>query len=367
LVSGKERSLYRAEAKKGVSKYGATNSRGVVRGKGLNEQENSLLNELVSLGLSKSTWSNYRTAERMLEKCCEEKGIQLKLPLAEEVIMKFVLWLAGERGLSNGTISVYLSGLKHMHTVRGVEAPLIRTEQVDLLLKGVANKQATEKREKEEKGRKPITPDLLRLIKARINESEFSRSDKRMLWAVCTITYFGAFRSNELLCRDVCTFDPVFALCTQDVRVEEGTGDGPMLRFKIKAPKESKMGRSVIVDVFQSIEELCPVRAFKRWREGGATWEHNQPVFRWQDGRPLTSAKLNSILRERLEGYVDDARCFSSHSFRIGAASMMGQLGYGDSDIMALGRWSSRAFESYVKLPRAKRVRVADQFSKNIK
>jgi Phage integrase SAM-like domain len=367
IVSGIGGGLFRAEAKKGVSKYGATNSGGVARGSGLNEQENEILNELVSLGLSKSTWSNYKTAERMLKKCCEEKGMQFSLPVTEEVVMKFVLWLAGDRKLSSGTISVYLSGLKHMHTVRGLNAPVIRSDQVDLILKGLSNKIVTEKRETGVQGRKPITPDLLRLIKARVNESSYDKRDKRMLWSICSLTFFGAFRSNELLCREVSGFDPAFELCTQDIRIEEMAGGEQVLRVNVKAPKESKEGKSVVVDVFQSVEELCPVRAFRKWRECSSVWEYNQPVFRWQSGRPLTPAKLNEVLRERLKGFVEDEQCFSSHSFRIGAASMMGQLGFGDSDIMALGRWSSRAFEGYVRLPRTKRMGAASQFSKEIR
>jgi hypothetical protein len=91
-------------------------------------------------------------------------------------------------------------------------------------------------------------------------------------------------------------------------------------------------------------------------------------MFRWQDGKPLSSARLNSVLRELLEGFVEgDVRGFSTHSFRIGAASVMGSLGYGDEDIMALGRWSSRAFEGYVKLPRAKRMMAARQFARELR
>jgi len=40
-------------------------------------------------------------------------------------------------------------------------------------------------------------------------------------------------------------------------------------------------------------------------------------------------------------------------------ASMMGALGYDDEDIQAVGRWSSRAFEEYLMLPRTKRMAIA--------
>jgi hypothetical protein len=38
---------------------------------------------------------------------------------------------------------------------------------------------------------------------------------------------------------------------------------------------------------------------------------------------------------------------------------MMGALGYDDNDVKAVGRWSSRAFEEYLLLPRTKRMAIA--------
>jgi hypothetical protein len=70
-------------------------------------------------------------------------------------------------------------------------------------------------------------------------------------------------------------------------------------------------------------------------------------------------------LKERLEGYVEGAdKWFTTHSFRTGAASMMAILGYSDSDIKAMGRWSSRAFETYIRLPRTKRIEMARDFAR---
>jgi Phage integrase SAM-like domain len=261
--------MYRAEAKKGSSKYGDNNSRGTAYAPGLSEREQERLNSYVSLGLTKNTWSNYRTAEKMLRECCKEKGMELVLPVTESVIMRFVLWLAEERGVSSGTISVYLSGIKNLHVMKGMGSPNLRSEQVNLVLKGMANGKVTEERRNGNKGRKPVTPDILRLIKARISESEFKFTDKRMLWTVCSMSFFGAFRSNELLCKEVGVFDPAFTLCAQVVEVKENEKGESVLRVKVKAPKENKIGKSVMVDVFEAVAELCPVRAFKKWIECG--------------------------------------------------------------------------------------------------
>ena len=44
---------------------------------------------------------------------------------------------------------------------------------------------------------------------------------------------------------------------------------------------------------------------------------------------------------------------FSSHSFRIGAATVAGRNGIPDLLIQELGRWKSNAFQSYIRTPSA--------------
>ena len=38
---------------------------------------------------------------------------------------------------------------------------------------------------------------------------------------------------------------------------------------------------------------------------------------------------------------------------------MMAAIGYSDEEIKAVGRWSSRAFMEYIKLPRTQRAEIA--------
>jgi hypothetical protein len=54
---------------------------------------------------------------------------------------------------------------------------------------------------------------------------------------------------------------------------------------------------------------------------------------------------------------------FGTHSFRIGIATMLGQAGFEDQEIMSTGHWSSRVFEQYIKLARTRRAAVHKQIS----
>jgi hypothetical protein len=239
---------------------------------------------------------------------------------------------------------------------------------VKLLLKGKANIDKKKKAENIEQRRQPITADILKLIKTRINDLESPLVDRRMLWAVVTIMFFGAMRGNEVLCRETKQFDPDYTLCSEDICVVTDSQNEKRLQIKVKAPKENKKGEAVIVDIFPAGVALCPVNAFIKWKQMDPVWEQGRPAFRWSSGKPLTPTQLNSILKDRLEGYVRGAdRWFTSHSLRSGAASMMAVLGYSDTDIKAMGRWSSNAFQTYVRLPRTKRIEMAREFARNNK
>ena len=355
-----------ARAMRGSSKYGHNNlARLSVEGPELNDQEWKELSEIYEHGLARSTWSNYRTAERLLAKCCKEKGVRLELPVQENTIMAFIHWLAFNRKVRSGTIRNYLAGIRQLHIEKGITEAPFKSERVLTMLKGLKNKEMAERRRAGEEKRKPITPDILRLLKARLSTAEMKNTDKKLIWAVSSVLFHGAFRIHELVAKTESKFDPDYCLLGGDALVKEGR-DGVRLQLKLKAPKEDKWGTSIIVDVFETGSDICPVKAFKKWRKN-VRIEKDRPLFRFSNGTSLTGRKFNEIIKERLTSVLPEAQgLISSHSFRAGAASMMGVMGYSDEEVKAVGRWSSRAFLDYMKLPRSRRIEIAREWSKNL-
>jgi hypothetical protein len=99
-------------------------------------------------GLAKKTWSSYATAERMLLLFLKEKGLKKELPLSEEITLRFIHWMITTRNLKTGTISSYLAGIRQLHISKGMLCPSIRTETVNLILKGLQNKSNIDSRNK---------------------------------------------------------------------------------------------------------------------------------------------------------------------------------------------------------------------------
>ncbi len=131
------------------------------------------------------------------------------------------------------------------------------------------------------------------------------------------------------------------------------------MQVKLKCPKENQTGKAVIVELYETKGTLCPVKAFERWHARAAVAE-DLPLFRDSNGHPVTGKFMNKWLKARLSKFVNyEEGKYSSHSFRIGLASTMAEKGTSTQDIMEAGRWSSKAYESYVKLPQTKRAAAA--------
>ena len=212
--------------------------------------------------------------------------------------------------------------------------------------------------------RLPVTASVMRLLKLELSKIEENKQDIRLYWTVSCIAFFGGFRIHELLCRKQDSFDPSFSLLGKDLKLvtsKVNNSEHKVIQLKLKSPKENKKGTSIIIDVYANLGDFCPVKALEKWMKT-AIIDMNLPLFRKTDGTPLTGRKFNIILKNCLSKHIPyEAGSISSHSFRAGIASLMGTLGYSENEIKSIGRWSSKCFQDYIKLPRTRRLEMAKQ------
>ena len=90
------------------------------------------------------------------------------------------------------------------------------------------------------------------------------------------------------------------------------------------------------------------------------------PLFCFENGRPLTRARLVEHLRSSLSaaGIQSDESRYSGHSFRIGAATTATAMGIEDSLIKTLGQWESSAYQRYIQTPCNRLVEVSLMLSR---
>jgi hypothetical protein len=284
--------------------------------------------EFGNMGVAKSTWKSYNSAKHMLMKCAKETKNCMELPLAEREILIFIDWLARHRHLKGSSVNSYLSGIRQMHIVMGIPPPAIRSGLVKLVLKGITNRDNIASRSEHLSGRLPITFNVMLLLKRLIERLELSTKDKAMVWAVATVAFAGAFRISEILCKTESTFDPDFDLLGSSVTFSYDNKMQVTAHFTLKCPKESKSSKVTTVDLFQNDGTLCPIAALRNW-DKGCPHAPQLPFFCFEDGTPLTGAKMNTLLDKTLGLYTDKSiGKFTTHSFRIGLASELGRLGY---------------------------------------
>lgn len=347
----------------GVTKYGANGLFSTNSFPGsLDLKWKEYLAAVANHSLSKGTWSTYTTAGRMLQKCHNETNYSLSLPLNQEKLLVFVTWLLA-RKLTAKTINAYLSGLRQVHLAQGIPIPILRPSLIQQLLTGATNMDHIRNHLGQKPARLPVTPTIMKLFKLDLKDSNLTREMKRLVWAIATLCFNGAFRIHELLSRTSRQFDPNFTLLGRDVKLKTikiSNKNVTILQVKIKSPKTDRIGAGTIVDVYESGGPLCPLKAYTKWKAVSTHENKNLPQFIDDQGIPFTGKRFNTILKNSLGTYIDYSKGkITSHSFRAGIASLLGVLGYSEEDIQAVGRWSSRAYLAYLKLPRTRRLEMA--------
>jgi integrase len=350
----------------GSSKYGHFGNCGpeFLSSLGIPTEVSESLKKWGNMGLARGTWSTYRTAERLWWTCMKENHRRGEMPVTEADTAVFIHWLIEKRKVKVGTINGYLAGIRQMHVVKGMKPPEIRTASMNLVLKGKKNAEHIQARKGEGIRRLPVTMAVMRTLKERLRTWHRSTQTKLLAWSVCTLAFHGAFRAGEILAKEERIFDKDFTLLTEDIKILKDTQDEQyILAVKLKSPKENQTGKAVIVEVYETKGTLCPIRAFLKWRKS-TNAETGMPLFRQEDGSSLTSRQLNSWLKELLRNDINyDMGKITSHSFRIGLATTLGTMGFNSDDIKEAGRWSSNAYELYLKLPRVKRAQIAKKIA----
>ena len=120
------------------------------------------------------------------------------------------------------------------------------------------------------------------------------------------------------------------------------------VRIHLRQSKTDPLGRGVDIFLGRTGQAICPVAAvlsFMTVRPAGMSG----PLFRFLDGSTLTRERLVKEVRAALQAQGIDASKYSSHSFRIGAATTATAAGIPDHAIKMLGRWESAAYLLYIR------------------
>ena len=284
-------------------------------------------------GLASSTCSTYLSGQKKFYDFCSQLGkihqYGSPCPTDEWTLCLFATFLANT--VQHSTIKVYLSAVRSLHIEQGFADPLVDCLRLQRVLRGIKRTQGDTS-----SLRLPVTDDIMMVI---FRALDLSLPDHCMFWAACNLAYFGFLCSAEFTIPNLASFSPSIHLGLADVAIDSMSSPS-CLRLRIKASKTDPFHKGCFLHTERGEFPLCAIRSLLAYLtlRGDAPG----PLFLFRDRRPLSRALLTSWLRDILSSAGIQGN-FSSHSFRIGAATVAARNGIPDHQIQALGRWTSSA------------------------
>ena len=189
--------------------------------------------------------------------------------------------------------------------------------------------------------RLPITRDMLKGILASLPLVCRSIYEPNLFQAAFSIAFHGLLRIGELV---VNNGDVRHIVSVSDVTFERCH-----LGIHLPSSKTDQLGiGSVIILDQQQDENICPCNLLKIDLKGRPSVQG--PLFCHLDGKSLTRYQFVSILKKALNWAGISDKGFSSHSFRIGAATSLAMEGVPVSRIMQLDRCKYKACKGYIRI-----------------
>jgi len=286
-----------------------------------------------------ATVAAYRYSFRLFHKFTDLHGLN-SLPATA---MDVALFLEHQRllGSAPSTLATLLCGISWMHTITGhsppADSPICRA-----VIEG-AKRLATPPPCRTIPATRPM---LLSLYQAVHRTPSLSVS---RIYVLCLFAYAGCLR-----------FDEVVALKFADViRHAEG------LRLILRKSKTDQHKLGAGVELAASGGTLCPLAAYMHYRAQLPSRQTAPAALLFpssKGGRPIARNTCVTHVRRILtaDGSFPTAARITMHSFRIGCATALLELGTDSADIRAHGRWrSDRSLDRYLRPNREHQLNVS--------
>ncbi|XP_060563854.1 uncharacterized protein LOC132723195 [Ruditapes philippinarum] len=190
--------------------------------------------------------------------------------------------------------------------------------------------------------RQPITKYLLKKLVSILPSLFTSLYNVTLIRAMFTMAFFAFLRVGEFTKSSTANH----TISNSDISVNTKNCKPVSISVSLSHFKHSVAPFTMILQRFKN-KRICPVLAidtFSRMRP-----KVLGPFFLNESGTPVTTKQFNKILKKCICKIGCDPKFYTSHSFRIGAATLAHSKKYSDSQIRKLGRWRSNAFQSYLR------------------
>ena len=247
--------------------------------------------------------------------------------------------------LQRTSVRTYMSAVWNLHLELGLPYPDKPAILLTRVMRGISRSDS------QQRGRLPITVPLLRELCQRLEAMQLCpKQATMMLKAAFSLTVHGFMRCGELtagLTRAHIAVDP----------------SGNFLQVRLDRSKTDPCGKGVIITIGASKDlRICPVKAMAVYlsvRPGGV-----RSLFVPHNGSELTREKVTQELRTLLTACgARNLQEYSSHSFRLGAATPAATAGVPERITHHMGRRRSNTVRQYIRIPQQEVMAVSAQLA----
>lgn len=304
------------------------------------EELERMAQQLVYSSKRPNTRRTYSSAQRQFIAFC--KNYQLTaLPCEKDTVLLFVAYMHANN-FKLSSVKVYLSAIRSLHLEEGFPSPTEDFVRLDLALRALAIKNGAPSQ------KLPITYQLLSRVAPFVGHTY----DSKLLWAAMTLGHFGLLRAAEFTIPAQGKFVPAKHLTLSDVAFGELPDGATYLSVRIKSSKTDRYNQGTTLYIGCTQTKVCAYCAMQQFvLERKSKCSHEGPLFLLDSGAVLTRHIMvkNTQLYLTLAGV--DASKYSTHSYRAGGATTMAAAGMSDWEIQISGRWSSNAYQRYIRPP----------------
>jgi hypothetical protein len=281
---------------------------------------------LQSHAIEKSTIGGYSTGARDYIRFCQLHHIPLDP--TPQTLSRYIAFTS----LSIASGPKYLTGARHYLHELFPEFDLNRASpSVQATIRGSKKVRADPVRRKQ-----PIRiQHLLSFVDSAIRTKNY---DDLLFATIMSCCFYGCHRSGELVLKTKTDIDWRKVIKRSSFHFSPGYA-GYRLPYHKSDP--FYCGTDILFSTQEAADPVFLLKAFVHVRDSihGA----RRALFLREDGSHPTQAWFDA----KLFSFVD--RSFGGHSARAGGATYYAALGLSESVIMALGRWSSKAWTIYIR------------------
>lgn len=296
------------------------------------------IDELVRDSYRPGTRKNLRSQLSTYYKFCELYNLQ-RVPASELQLTRFAVYLFKIKRLTPQTISNYVSAVRTLHGLCGLELPKVDNVLHKAVLKGMKYRL-----KRPVKQAQPIDPIIFKTLAPHV---QFSDPLELVAWVACLMGFHLLLRASNITSSSTKHFDPEINLTRSDFRMHEG-----LLVVHIRWTKTLQFKeRKLIIPVIPFTDpDISAVRWFQSM-VSQIPAPPQAPAFAVpKHGKlyPLSYSQLDRIIKLWCCRAQLDGSRLTLHCLRRGGASWLKQRGVDDSVIQAMGDWRTMTFLKYI-------------------